>query len=154
MYSFIKGQPGLCETVIHVQRWRTVMKKLRFYVILGLLMLQSTHGYAQSNEKHDSDQAKIVALEQEVARLKEELSHLKTEIQQLRRLLATQTPSVINSKSQGTSAGTVQESTAETGYWCTKSSNKRHNPSCRYYKTSNGRPCGPSDGIPCKLCGG
>ena len=100
------------------------MKKLRFYVILGLLMLQSTHGYAQSNEKHDSDQAKIVALEQEVARLKEELSHLKTEIQQLRRLLATQTPSVINSKSQGTSAGTVQESTAETGYWCTKSSTR------------------------------
>jgi cell shape-determining protein MreC len=32
------------------------------------------------------------------------------------------------------------------------STGKRHNSRCRYY--GSGRPCGPTDGIPCKICGG
>lgn len=43
---------------------------------------------------------------------------------------------------------------AETGYWLTISSGKRHNSSCRYYQTTKGRPCGPNEGIACKICGG
>lgn len=39
-------------------------------------------------------------------------------------------------------------------HWLTTSSRKRHNERCRYYKTGNGRPCGPDEGIPCKICGG
>jgi micrococcal nuclease len=39
-------------------------------------------------------------------------------------------------------------------HWLTGSSNKRHNSSCRYYRKTNGRPCGASDGTACKLCGG
>lgn len=39
-------------------------------------------------------------------------------------------------------------------HWFTSSTRKRHNSSCRYYKTSKGRECGPSEGIPCKVCGG
>lgn len=39
-------------------------------------------------------------------------------------------------------------------HWLTTSSGKRHNPGCRYYKKTNGRPCGRSDGTACKLCGG
>ena len=32
------------------------------------------------------------------------------------------------------------------------STGKRHNSRCRYY--GSGRPCGPTDGIACKICGG
>jgi hypothetical protein len=32
------------------------------------------------------------------------------------------------------------------------STGKRHNSRCRYY--TPGSPCGPSDGVPCKICGG
>jgi hypothetical protein len=39
-------------------------------------------------------------------------------------------------------------------FWLTTSSNKRHNSSCRYFEKSRGRFCGPTEGIPCKLCGG
>ena len=43
---------------------------------------------------------------------------------------------------------------AETGYWMTTSSHKRHNQKCRFYKNSKGRICQPDEGIPCKVCGG
>jgi hypothetical protein len=39
-------------------------------------------------------------------------------------------------------------------HWLTTSSRKRHNERCRYYKTTNGRPCGHEEGTPCKICGG
>jgi hypothetical protein len=97
----------------------------------------------------------VMQLREEVLKLRGEVVQLKAEVQQLRKLLATPSPSP--SYSNPTPQSQTSPSTEQgedTGYWCTKSSNKRHNPSCRYYKTSNGRPCGPNDGIPCKLCGG
>jgi len=39
-------------------------------------------------------------------------------------------------------------------HWITNSSGIRHNSSCRYFRNSKGRMCGPSEGVPCKLCGG
>ncbi len=38
--------------------------------------------------------------------------------------------------------------------WLTESSGVRHNNTCRYYKKSQGRPCGENEGRPCKQCGG
>jgi hypothetical protein len=91
-------------------------------------------------------------------KLRAENESLKREIQNLRSLLAT--PSTQTSTSQEIPT-TASEKVApqgdqkqSTGFWLTSSSKKRHNSSCRYYKTSNGSECGPNDGIPCKLCGG
>lgn len=39
-------------------------------------------------------------------------------------------------------------------HWLTTSSGVRHNPTCKWFKRSNGRLCGPDEGRPCKLCGG
>ena len=39
-------------------------------------------------------------------------------------------------------------------HWITSSSGVRHNSSCRYYRNSKGRPCGPGEGRACKICGG
>jgi len=41
-----------------------------------------------------------------------------------------------------------------TGFWLTESTGKRHNAKCRYFEKTAGRPCSPTDGTPCKLCGG
>jgi hypothetical protein len=33
-------------------------------------------------------------------------------------------------------------------------SGKRHNDKCRYFRTSNNRPCKSTEGVACKVCGG
>ena len=48
------------------------------------------------------------------------------------------------------SSGTQDTSQA---YWLS-GTGKRHNKNCRYYGTGHGHPCGPNDGVPCKICGG
>jgi micrococcal nuclease len=50
--------------------------------------------------------------------------------------------------------GSAQLDAATDTHWMTNSSRKRHNSGCRYFKTTNGVPCGASDGTPCKVCGG
>ncbi len=40
------------------------------------------------------------------------------------------------------------------GYWLTSSSGVRHNSTCRWYRKSKGRQCGPNEGKPCGVCGG
>ena len=42
---------------------------------------------------------------------------------------------------------------AAMSYWITTSSNKRHNPGCRWYANSKGRPGTATEGIACKICG-
>ena len=44
--------------------------------------------------------------------------------------------------------------TAINTYWVTKSSKKRHNSKCRYYKKSKGHYGTKGEGIACKVCGG
>lgn len=47
-----------------------------------------------------------------------------------------------------------REDDSESGKYCLSSTGKRHNSSCRYYGSSKCRPCGPKDGVACKICGG
>jgi hypothetical protein len=54
----------------------------------------------------------------------------------------------------GASPNDSTKESGDSGHWLTASSNKRHNSGCKYYKSSKGRPCGPNDGTPCKICGG
>jgi hypothetical protein len=46
------------------------------------------------------------------------------------------------------------EAESQLTHWFTTSSGKRHNGRCRYFKTTEGRLCGPEEGKACKLCGG
>ena len=38
-------------------------------------------------------------------------------------------------------------------FWLSKSG-KRHNSRCKWYRNCEGHECGPTDGSPCKVCGG
>jgi hypothetical protein len=129
------------------------MTKSPFLLILTIIisLLQfSARLQAQSTSSADS----LAIIQQ----LKSENEALKLEIQTLRRLLANSptnsngqsAPPVNSNYIASTSAGATQSA----GYWITLSSRKRHNSSCRYYQNSNGRPCSPEEGIPCKICGG
>jgi hypothetical protein len=48
----------------------------------------------------------------------------------------------------------VQDVSAEQTHWLTLSSGVRHNSTCRWFKNSKGRMCGPDEGRACKVCGG
>jgi micrococcal nuclease len=48
-----------------------------------------------------------------------------------------------------------QSSEAQRTHWLNTDSDVRHNPSCRWHKsTKAGRMCGPNEGRACKICGG
>ena len=108
----------------------------------------------------------ISQLREENAKLKEENAQLRKENQQLRRLLAEKgegnvatppaTPATptTNSISGVQTNQTYSETEGQLTHWFTTSSGKRHNIRCRYFKTTEGRPCGPDEGKACKLCGG
>ena len=56
--------------------------------------------------------------------------------------------------SQGPPPHPVLEVASEQTHWITIASGIRHNKTCRWYKNSKGRPCGPKEGRACKNCGG
>jgi Tfp pilus assembly protein PilV len=98
--------------------------------------------------------------ETDPAKLNQQIEQLRRENQLLRSLL-TQAQAPAANPAQPTSATAQATSTVapagqqqELTHWLTSSSNKRHNSSCRWFKTSKGRPCRADEGIPCKICGG
>jgi regulator of replication initiation timing len=99
-------------------------------------------------------------LRDEHAKLKEENALLRKENQQLRRLLADKgeaggvaaaaaNPVIVVPTNQPNA-----ESKTPLTHWFTTSNGRRHNTRCRYFKTTEGRRCGPREGKACKLCGG
>ena len=95
------------------------------------------------------------------------ISELEATVESLRKdnaALRQQLQAATASQSQQPAVGISREAvpafnsftssvSAPTGLSYTISSTgKRHNSRCRYY--GSGRPCGPTDGIPCKICGG
>jgi hypothetical protein len=86
-----------------------------------------------------------------------QVEQLRAENQRLRSLLAEGvTPQGAQTAIAPSSATMLQRNADQQGltHWLTLSSSKRHNSGCRYYRNSRGRPCGPDEGIPCKICGG
>ena len=98
-------------------------------------------------------------LKQRIAELERRVEALQSENQELRRQVVstpkasstTPAPSAPQVSGSQTPAPAQQQ---QTGYWLTTSSGVRHNSKCRYYMTTKGRPCGPTEGRACKICGG
>ena len=131
---------------------------LAVLALIGALPLASL---CQSAQPSQADELSV---------LRKENAALRSENQRLRRMLAqpenstksagSPTPVKIDSpkpSGTGTTGATSSsgntDATPETGYWLSRTG-KRHNSHCRYYKTTAGRPCGPDEGVPCKICGG
>jgi hypothetical protein len=52
----------------------------------------------------------------------------------------------------GVSSAPSKSPASAATHWITTASGKRRNSTCRYYQNSKGRPCGPDEGVACKLC--
>src|SRR4051794_2813936 len=97
----------------------------------------------------------------ELSKLRQEVQQLREENQRLRQLLidrkdatpAPYAPAPVRSAPAAPPSTPAAARPQGLTYWLTLSRNKRHNSTCRYYRASNGRPCGPNEGIPCKICG-
>lgn len=126
------------------------MSTLLRLILLSCLLLSSCAFSENPSQKEQKNQ--LEKLESDISKLNAEMDILKSEVQQVR-LLIEVSSSASSCNSPPADTPSVSTKNRETGYWCTKS-NKRHNSSCRYYKTPGGRSCGPDDGTACKLCGG
>jgi regulator of replication initiation timing len=99
-------------------------------------------------------------LRDEHAKLKQENALLRKENQQLRRLLADNgepggvAAAAANAVSVAPTNQLNAEAKTQLTHWFTTSNGRRHNSRCRYFKTTQGRRCGPDEGKACKLCGG
>lgn len=91
--------------------------------------------------------AKVSELEATVASLRRDNAALR---QQLAQAPASQPA---NPSSSVAPSRTSAPSTEKSGLSYSRSSTgKRHNSNCRYF--GSGSPCGPNDGVACKVCGG
>jgi len=126
-----------------------VMSVIAFIAINGLFADESIEA-----------ETRIDSLEKQTTKLEKDVENLKREMHQLRRLLAGKkvsdspvSPGIAKQVEKPSQSIETESADCDTCYWCTKSG-KRHNSNCKYYKTTKGRPCGPDDGVACKLCGG
>ena len=116
------------------------------FVILCLFL----NAFPQTDTGLNENQAEIVLLKKEVRQLRIELDSVKAEVERLRAVIST---SGAKKPSFENKSANTESTSGDTSYWITKGG-KRHNSTCKYYKKTKGRPCGPSEGVPCKLCGG
>ena len=95
--------------------------------------------------------ARIVELEATVESLRKDNAALR---QQLQTATAAHLAPPASAPTMPVRAiSSTASTTAQSGLSYTISSTgKRHNSRCRYY--GSGRPAGPNEGIPCKICGG
>jgi hypothetical protein len=98
-------------------------------------------GLSQKNEE----------LEQTIAALRADNAALREQLRAVAARPNSTAPTQARA-SQPVSANPSQQDATQ-AYWLS-GTGKRHNKNCRYYGTGSGHPCGPNDGVPCKICGG
>ena len=107
----------------------------------------------------DSETARIEALEKENELLRKENQALRRQVVALRTRLGTSEAEKAGAEAKNkgkdldAEAKDVKPDKENDEYWLS-GSGKRHNSSCRYFKTGNGRLCTEKEGSPCKVCGG
>lgn len=93
----------------------------------------------------------VDALLRKISELEAKVSQLQQENEQLRRQALTRvSPPTTTTGGQG--IVTPPQTTSSGLSYTISSTGKRHNSRCRYF--GSGRPCGSTDGIACKICGG
>jgi regulator of replication initiation timing len=137
------------------------MKKLISLLVFILVLFAGVASATAAAEQPQVAESSIADLQKQIQVLKAENEALKQENQTLRKLFSVKTESLATTPatSQNTQVrsapSTIQQAAPKSAtYWMTLSSRKRHNENCRYFKNSNGRLCGPNEGIACKICGG
>lgn len=95
--------------------------------------------------------AELQAVRAEQTRLRAEVRLLRQENQELREALNHAISPAPPDAAAAPTHGLVEPAAR---YWLSTSSGTRHNQNCRFYRNTVGRPCEPTEGKPCKVCGG
>jgi predicted RNase H-like nuclease (RuvC/YqgF family) len=107
----------------------------------------------------DPTAVKIAELEKENELLRKENQALRRQVVALRTRLGTSEAEKAGAdakhkgKELDVKANDVKPDQENDEHWLS-GSGRRHNSSCRYFKTGNGRLCTEKEGSPCKVCGG
>lgn len=99
----------------------------------------------------------VVAEGDLVAALRAENEALRLENQMLRRELVSKKGSLPDSLLPVKAVDPevkFELPSEDTGFWLSAKTRIRHGRRCRNYRKVKGRPCGPNDGKPCKICEG
>ena len=117
--------------------------------ILALALLAGLCG-AAGGVGDAADAARAPTVQEENARLARENEALRRENQRLRSLLVQR--GAREGAAPAAQAG--EQAGPEPEFWLSAKSDRRHNPGCRLFKKTRGRPCGKGEGKPCGICGG
>ncbi len=107
----------------------------------------------------DPAAVKIAELEKENELLRKENQALRRQVVALRTRLGTSEAEKAGAEAKrkgkdlDAEAADVKPDKENDEHWLS-GSGRRHNSSCRYFKTGNGRLCTEKEGSPCKVCGG
>lgn len=108
--------------------------------------------------KSATEQTGDIGLEAENENIRKENQALRRQVVALRSRLgnavAEDAAAEAKKKADNDSAIDSVEPDKELNEHWLSGSKKRHNSSCRYFKTGHGCLCTPTDGTPCKVCGG
>ncbi len=145
---------------IHTMK-TTVQVLLAAMAAFPLLSVEPKTAQASDSEASQANpvSGKIDALEKENELLRKENQALRRQVVALRTRLGTSEAEKAgaDAKKEGkdldSAAKDVKPDKENDEHWLS-GSGRRHNSSCRYFKTGNGRLCTEKEGSPCKVCGG
>ena len=131
------------------------------FSVAALSAAEPKAGKASSSEVKpaDPEAARIEELEKENELLRKENQALRRQVVALRTRLGTSEAEKAGAEAKNkgkdldAEAKDVKPDKENDEHWLS-GSGKRHNSSCRYFKTGNGRLCTEKEGSPCKVCGG
>lgn len=152
-----KSSAGITIRGVDGKTYKVQRKLLSALTIaeLGLPGEEPSAGVGQAASGTQSKDAAV--LKQKNEELEQTISALQADNEALRKQIQA-TDSTSKSVGQPRAAQTASDANTKAqdtpqAYWLS-GTGKRHNKNCRYYGTGKGHPCGPNDGVPCKICGG
>jgi hypothetical protein len=128
--------------------------KVTFLFTILLLFALCCSCNQTSNKDTETLKKENEQLKKENETLKNQKSNTQSD-QTTQEKTTTRYPTKKNQSDENTFKSKNKSDDSGCTYWITRSSHKRHNSSCRYYKNSNGYCTdNPNEGVACKICGG
>lgn len=109
--------------------------------------------FLHAGEREIAPSQKIAELEKTIVVLRSDNAALRAQLAALTTKQSQAIPRPRPTDGASPSVTAASQSDPADAHWIS-GTGKRHNKNCRYFGTGRGHPCGPYDGVACKICGG